>query len=86
VIPLGSWMRGRLRPAVERMLAPDRLRRQGFLAPAFHDRYVRPHLEGKADHTPRVWGALMFQLWHRSFLEDAGGEPLEELRRAPAQA
>lgn len=86
VIPLGPWMRGRLRPTVERLLAPDRLRRQNLLSPSFHGRYVRPHLEGQADHTPRVWGALMFQLWHRSFIEGAGGEPIEEPQRAPAHA
>ena len=86
VIPLGPWMRGRLRPAVERLLAPERLRSQGLLAPTFHDRYVRPHLDGAADHTPRVWGALMFQLWHRHFIEGAGEEPLDEARHAAAPA
>ena len=73
VIPLGPWMRGRLRPTVERLLDPQRLDAQGLLAPSFHARYVRPHLDGTADHTPRVWGALMFQLWHSSVIEDAGG-------------
>ncbi len=86
VIPLGPWMRGRLRPTVERLLAPDRLRSQDLLSPSFHDRYVRPHLEGQADHTLRVWGALMFQLWHRNLIEGAGGEPVEEPRRATAHA
>jgi len=86
VIPLGPWMRGRLKATVEHLLAPDRLRDQGYLAPSFHDRYVRPHLMGVADHTPRVWGALMFQLWHRSFIEGAGAEPLEEVRPTVARA
>jgi asparagine synthase (glutamine-hydrolysing) len=76
VIPLGAWMRGRLRPTVERLLAPERLREQGLLSPAFHESYVRPHLEGRADHTPRVWGALMFELWHRSCIERAGPEAI----------
>ncbi len=86
VIPLGPWMRGRLRATVERLLSPDRLRSQGYLMPSFHDLYVRPHLDGAADHTPQVWAALMFQLWHRSFIEGAVGEPLEESRPATARA
>ena len=86
VIPLGPWMRGRLRTTVERLLSPDRLRAQGILAPAFYDRFVGPHLDGKADHTPRVWGALMFQLWHRSFVEGATDAPLEDVRPAAARA
>ena len=86
VIPLGVWMRGRLRPAVERLLAPERLRSQGLYAPSFYDRYVRPHLDGAADHTPRVWGALMFQLWYRDFIEGAGAEPIEEEQQVSAHA
>jgi asparagine synthase (glutamine-hydrolysing) len=86
VIPLGPWMRGRLRPAVEALLSPDRLRTQGILAPSFHERYVRPHLDGAADHTPRVWGALMFQLWHRSVIEGAADAPLDGVQPAAAHA
>jgi asparagine synthase (glutamine-hydrolysing) len=76
VTPLGPWTRGPLRATVERLLAPERLRAQGLLSPSFHEQYVRPHLDGSADHTPRVWGALMFQLWYRSHIEAAGAEPL----------
>ena len=77
VIPFGQWLRGPLRGVVERFLAPDHLRRQGLFAPAFHEIYVRPHLEGRADHTLKVWGAMMFQFWHRSFIEgeDISGSP-----------
>ena len=69
MIPFGPWLRGPLRGVVERYLAPDRLRRQGFLAPEFYQFYVRPHLDGRADHTHKVWGAMMFQFWHRRFIE-----------------
>jgi asparagine synthase (glutamine-hydrolysing) len=69
VIPLGAWLRGRLRPAVEHLLAPDRLKRQGLLAPSFVRDYVTPHLDGRADHTLKVWAGMMFQLWHLRFVE-----------------
>jgi asparagine synthase (glutamine-hydrolysing) len=68
VIP-ALWLRGPLRGVVERFLAPERLRRQGLLGPAFYDAYVRPHLEARANHTLKVWGAMMFQFWHRRFVE-----------------
>jgi hypothetical protein len=32
---------------------------------------VAPHLAGGADHTNKVWAALMFQLWHQIFIEAA---------------
>ena len=79
VLPLALWLRGRLRPVAERLLAPDRLARQGLFKPQFHERYVRPHLEGRADHTQVVWAALMFQLWHHLYIDTTA-------RGAPAYA
>lgn len=75
VIPLTLWLRGTLRPLVESLLAPGRLAAQGLFKPMFHERYVRPHVEGRADFTNVVWAALMFQLWHLVFIEGRGERP-----------
>jgi asparagine synthase (glutamine-hydrolysing) len=72
VIPLKLWLRDRLRPLVERLLEPGRLAKQGIFRPEFHAAFVRPHLDGRADHTNRVWAAIMFQLWHMIYLERSG--------------
>jgi asparagine synthase (glutamine-hydrolysing) len=72
VIPLALWLRGCLRGLTERLLAPERLKRQGLYRPEFYALYVQPHLEGRADHTQKVWAALMFQLWHLVFIENSG--------------
>ncbi len=69
VIPIKLWLRGPLRPLAERLLSPERLRRQGLYRPSFYGHYVQPHLDGRADHTWQVWAALMFQLWHVVFIE-----------------
>ena len=71
VIPFGLWLRGPLRSTVEELLAPDRLREQGLFSPRFYDAYVKPHIDGRAEHTQRIWSAMMFQLWHRRFMEGA---------------
>lgn len=70
VIPVKLWLRGKLRPLVERLLSPERLARQGIYRPDFYYQYVRPHLDGRADQTWQVWSALMFQLWHLVFIEE----------------
>ena len=76
VIPVEVWLRRQLRPLVESLLAPERLRKQGIFRPEVYDTYVRPHLEGRACHTWQVWALLMFQLWHTVFLENRGfGKP-----------
>ena len=69
VIPLKLWLRDQLRPLAEQLLGRDRLAAQGIFQPSFYDWAVRPHLDGKADNTAIVWGALMFQLWHIQFIE-----------------
>jgi asparagine synthase (glutamine-hydrolysing) len=70
VIPIALWLRHQLRPLVERLLSPDRLQRQGVFQPAFYRLYVEPHFSGQADHTWKIWTALMFQLWHLVFIEE----------------
>ncbi len=69
VIPLTLWLRGRLRPLVERLLSPEVLRQQGIFKPEFYDNFVKPHLEAEADHTNKIWAVLMFQIWHHLFIE-----------------
>lgn len=69
-IPLGLWLRKDLRPLAERLLSPERLEKQGVFQRQFYDRCVLPHVTGQADHTMRVWAALMFQLWHVVFIEE----------------
>lgn len=76
VLPLTLWLRNQLRPLCERLLSRKCLTDQGLIDPAFYDCYVRPHIDGQADHTNRVWSVLMFQLWHSTFVEGSGAAPL----------
>jgi asparagine synthase (glutamine-hydrolysing) len=69
VIPDTLWLRGKLRPLVERLLGPERLAQQGLLHPQVYHQFVLPHLERRADFTGQVWTLLMFQLWYAVFIE-----------------
>ena len=75
VIPLTLWLRGTLRPMVERLLSRKRLGEQGLFKEDFYAQYVQPHLDGRQDNTQVVWAALMFQLWHLVFVEGDGRRP-----------
>ena len=70
VLPTGPWLRGRLRGLVDKLLSRNYLREQGIFRPDYHDRFVRPHLEGKAERGERIWPMLMFQLWHIVFIKE----------------
>jgi asparagine synthase (glutamine-hydrolysing) len=70
-VPLESWLRGPLREWAEDLLAPARLRAEGYFAVApvramWDDLVVR----GRATHY-LVWDILMFQAW----LQQAGVVP-----------
>jgi asparagine synthase (glutamine-hydrolysing) len=81
VIPLKLWTRGRLRPLVEKMLAPERLARQGLFRPSLFESHIRPHLDGVEDRTTFVWSMFMFQIWHFMFMErQESDRPAETLR------
>ena len=74
VVPLKLWLRGPLRPLVEALLNPARLKSQGIFRPEFYTVFARPHLDGYKDHTQIVWAAMMFQLWHKIFVEEGAIE------------
>jgi len=62
-MPIGAWLRGPLRPWASDLLSPELIRRQGYLRPEPIQQLWRDHLEGRADHTPRLWAVLMWQAW-----------------------
>lgn len=68
-VPLPGWLRGELRPLLERQLAPAVVRRQGVFDPAAVDEVVRAHLAGRRELSRNLWGLLMFGLWHERHLE-----------------
>lgn len=66
-LPIGSWLRGPLRPWAEELLAPGRLEAEGYLEPAVVQRCWREHLGGRRDLSERLWTVLMFQAWLDSY-------------------
>ena len=72
-VPIGTWFRSPLRDFVVDMLQSPRARQRGYFERRFVDRIVREHLAGTRDHTLRLWQLLMFELWHREYLDSAPG-------------
>ena len=75
VIPLKLWLSSTLRALCEKLLAPERLRRQGLFRPNFLETYLWPHVAGRVDHSTRIWAAVMFQLWHLVYIEGNAKRP-----------
>jgi asparagine synthase (glutamine-hydrolysing) len=68
-VPLGVWFRGALTSVFADILGSSVARQRGYFQPAFIDRLVQEHLNGRRDHTLRLWQLLIFELWHRQYVD-----------------
>jgi asparagine synthase (glutamine-hydrolysing) len=80
-VPIGVWFRGNLRSLFHDILLSPRTRSRGYFNQRFVDRIIREHLSGIRDHTLRLWQLLVFELWHRQYLDGAA----ETTGRLPEQ-
>jgi asparagine synthase (glutamine-hydrolysing) len=83
-VPLGVWFRGGLTDLFSDVLESPRARQRGYFEPSFVSRLLREHLAGARDHTLRLWQLLVFELWHREYLDSSeAGSPAAHARVAP---
>ncbi|MCU1329506.1 MAG: asnB, partial [Bryobacterales bacterium] len=68
-MPFAEWFRRDARTFVRDMLAPEVIRRRGFLEARYVDGLLHEHETGLADHSPLIWGLLNLELWHQTFLD-----------------
>lgn len=68
-IPAAAWLRGELEPFARDVLAPDRVKRQGYFHPEVVTRIVDDHVSGREDLSRQIWGLLAFSLWHERWVE-----------------
>ena len=67
-LPLVHWMRNELKEMVMTLLEPRTLNRGYFVADGVR-KLMDDHLVRGRGNTARIWRLLMFELWHRNFLE-----------------
>ena len=77
-VPLGVWFRGRLRSAFQDVLLSPRARQRGYFHAREIERLLDEHLAGRRDHELRLWQLLMFELWHRAYLDEPAGATTAE--------
>jgi asparagine synthase (glutamine-hydrolysing) len=77
-LPLEDWIRQGLKNDLLDILMEPRTTQRGYFRPAAVRRLVEEHTRGRRAHTGAVWCLLMFELWHRNFLEARGYNPQPE--------
>jgi len=69
-LPLVHWMRNDLKDLILTVLMEPRALQRGYLNPRGVRRLLDEHFQGRRDHSARIWRLLMFEMWHRNFLEN----------------
>jgi asparagine synthase (glutamine-hydrolysing) len=68
-VPLDRWFRTDLRKLSRDVLLDSTAMRRGYFDPAEVRRYLDEHASGRNYHHHRLWALLMFELWHRAFID-----------------
>ncbi|MEK6257366.1 MAG: asparagine synthase (glutamine-hydrolyzing) [Planctomycetota bacterium] len=70
-VPLDHWFRGELREMLCDTLLDPRSLQRGYFDPAAVRRLIDEHASAQWDHSARLWLLLVFELWHRRFIDVA---------------
>ena len=79
-LPLVHWTRNELKELIMSVLLEPRTLQRGYFKPEGVRRLLDEHFRERRDHSDAIWRLLIFELWHRNFLEkirttDRGASP-----------
>ncbi len=63
-IPIKNWIREDLKPMMMDLLDKKRLEAQGFFNPVFIHKLIDEHIEGKTNHSHKLWALMVFEQWY----------------------
>lgn len=67
--PMGVWLNTRLRALLDDYLSEDTLRRRGYFQPGPVRQLIEDHRASRRDYTWHLWALLVFEEWHRQYLD-----------------
>jgi asparagine synthase (glutamine-hydrolysing) len=71
-IPLGDWLRGELKSYAYDVLFDRRTIERGFFDPNAVRHTLDSHVLGRSDRSQQIWALLIFEQWHREFVDGPG--------------
>lgn len=78
-LPLVHWMRSELKDGLLGILTEPRTLQRGYFRPEAVRALLDEHFRGTRDRAGAIWLLLVFELWHRNFIEARGMNHLELL-------
>ena len=68
-LPLVHWMKHELKELIITVLLEPRTLQRGYFQARGVEQLLDEHFRGRRDHSGRIWRLLIFELWHRNYLE-----------------
>lgn len=68
-LPLVHWMRQEMKEMILSVLLEPRTMQRGYFDRKGVEQLLDQHFRGRRDQSGRIWRLLIFELWHRNFLE-----------------
>jgi asparagine synthase (glutamine-hydrolysing) len=65
-IPMKHWLRGSLKPMMYDLLSKESLNQDGYFNHQVVSKWIQEHLDGRVNHSHRIWSLMVFKMWYRS--------------------
>lgn len=72
-MPLIHWFRKELKAGIGHILVEPQSLARGYFKPSGVHAMLEEHWQGRRDHSGALWILLMFELWHRNYLDSVRG-------------
>jgi asparagine synthase (glutamine-hydrolysing) len=85
-VPIQEWINQQLRTRIRDTLSDARTRQRGYINSSYLDVLLDEHERGRRDHSMALWSLLMFELWHRQFVDGGSSNPVFKTEHEPVLA
>lgn len=69
-IPIKQWLGRELRPLMEDLLDPSKIRQEGLFIPETIETLKKQHLTGQYNHSHILWALMVFESWRARWLKE----------------
>jgi asparagine synthase (glutamine-hydrolysing) len=67
-IPIKNWLRAELKPLLLDLLSETRIQKRGYFNWKHVNGWIQEHLQGRENHSHRLWALMVFEMWHQRYL------------------
>ena len=65
-IPMKNWLCTSLKPMMLDLLSKAALQKHGYFDHQVVEEWIQEHLDGRFNHSHRLWALMVFEMWHHN--------------------